>query len=48
MSPLSITDDYIVKAIKAGANGYLLKDIPKTIWRKAIRLAYRGCYRSFF
>jgi DNA-binding NarL/FixJ family response regulator len=35
-------DDYIVKAIKAGANGYLLKDIPKDDLAEAIRLAYRG------
>ena len=34
--------DYIVKAIKAGANGYLLKDIPKDDLAEAIRLAYRG------
>ncbi len=35
-------DDYIVKAIKAGANGYLLKDIPKDDLAEAIQLAYRG------
>ncbi len=35
-------DDYIVKAIQAGANGYLLKDIPKDDLAEAIRLAYRG------
>ncbi len=35
-------DDYIVKAIKAGANGYLLKDIPKDDLAEAIRLSYRG------
>ncbi|NMB60771.1 MAG: response regulator transcription factor [Chloroflexi bacterium] len=35
-------DDYIVKAIKAGANGYLLKDIPKDDLAEAIRLAFRG------
>ena len=35
-------DDYIVKAIQAGADGYLLKDIPKDDLAEAIRLAYRG------
>ena len=35
-------DDYIVKAIQAGANGYLLKDIPKDDLAEAIRLSYRG------
>lgn len=35
-------DDYIVKAIQAGANGYLLKDIPKDDLAESIRLSYRG------
>jgi DNA-binding NarL/FixJ family response regulator len=41
-------DDYIVKAIKAGANGYLLKDIPKDDLAEAIRLAYRGVSQFSF
>ncbi len=35
-------DDYIIKAIKAGAIGYLLKDIPKDDLAESIRLAHRG------
>jgi len=41
-------DDYIVKAIKAGANGYLLKDIHKDDLAEAIRLAYRGVSQFSF
>ncbi len=35
-------DDYIAQAIKAGAKGYLLKDIPVDELAQAIRLVYRG------
>ena len=35
-------DDYIAHAIKAGAKGYLLKDMPIEELAQAIRLVYRG------
>ena len=35
-------DDYIAHAIKAGAKGYLLKDMPVDELAQAIRLVYRG------
>ena len=35
-------DDYITHAIKAGAKGYLLKDMPIEELAQAIRLVYRG------
>lgn len=35
-------DDYITHAIKAGARGYLLKDMPVEELAQAIRLVYRG------
>ena len=35
-------DDYITHAIKAGAKGYLLKDMPVEELAQAIRLVYRG------
>ncbi len=35
-------DDYIAQAIKAGAKGYLLKDMPVDELAQAIRLVYRG------
>ena len=35
-------DDYIAHAIKAGAKGYLLKDMPVEELAQAIRLVYRG------
>ena len=35
-------DDYITQAIKAGARGYLLKDMPVEELAQAIRLVYRG------
>ena len=35
-------DDYIAQAIKAGAKGYLLKDMPVEELAQAIRLVYRG------
>jgi DNA-binding NarL/FixJ family response regulator len=39
-------DDYIVKAIKAGANGTCSRIFPKTIWRSDPLGTIRG-YRSF-
>jgi DNA-binding NarL/FixJ family response regulator len=38
-------DEYIVKALMAGASGYLLKDIPAEDLAKAVQLAYRGIYQ---
>ena len=35
-------DDYIAHSIKAGAKGYLLKDMPVEELAQAIRLVYRG------
>ena len=35
-------DEYITQAIKAGAKGYLLKDMPVEELAQAIRLVYRG------
>lgn len=44
---LSTFDDeeYIVKALQAGAKGYLLKDIPPGDLAQAIRLAHAGIYQ---
>jgi DNA-binding NarL/FixJ family response regulator len=36
------TDEYIYEGIRAGAHGYLLKDVPKEELFKAIRLVYQG------
>jgi DNA-binding NarL/FixJ family response regulator len=38
-------EEYIVKALVAGASGYLLKDIPAQDLAKAIQLAQRGIYQ---
>jgi DNA-binding NarL/FixJ family response regulator len=38
-------EEYIVKALMAGACGYLLKDIPAQDLAQAIRLAHRGIYQ---
>ena len=38
-------DEYIVKALHAGARGYLLKDIPPFDLAQAIRLAHAGIYQ---
>jgi len=38
-------EEYIVKALIAGASGYLLKDIPAQDLAQAIRLAHRGIYQ---
>ena len=35
-------DDYITHSIKAGAKGYLLKDMPVEELAQAVRLVYRG------
>ena len=35
-------DDYIAESIKAGAKGYLLKDMPVEELAQSIRLVYRG------
>jgi len=36
------SEEYILKSIKAGANGYLLKDTGKAEFLKAINTIYRG------
>lgn len=38
-------DEYIVKSLKAGAVGYLLKDIPENDLAQAVKLAYQGVYQ---
>lgn len=38
-------EEYIVKALIAGASGYLLKDIPAQDLAKAVQLAYRGVFQ---
>ncbi|MEM7030989.1 MAG: response regulator transcription factor [Chloroflexota bacterium] len=38
-------EEYIVKALMAGASGYLLKDIPAQDLAQAVRLAHRGIYQ---
>lgn len=38
-------EEDIVKALIAGANGYLLKDIPAQDLAQAVRLAHRGIYQ---
>ena len=38
-------DDYILKSLKAGAVGYLLKDIPEKDLAQAVKLAYQGVYQ---
>ena len=38
-------EDYIVKALQAGAKGYLLKDIPASDLAQAIRLIHAGIYQ---
>ena len=38
-------EDYIVKALQAGASGYLLKDIPADDLAQAIRLTHAGIYQ---
>lgn len=38
-------DEYIVEALRAGARGYLLKDIPAPDLAKAVPAAHRGIYQ---
>jgi DNA-binding NarL/FixJ family response regulator len=38
-------DEYVVKSMRAGASGYLLKDIPAADLAQAIRLAHAGIYQ---
>jgi len=38
-------EEYIVKSLRAGASGYLLKDIPAADLAQAVRLTYAGIYQ---
>ena len=38
-------DEYIIKSLKAGAVGYLLKDIPESELAQAVKLAYQGIFQ---
>ncbi len=38
-------DEYIIKSLRAGAVGYLLKDIPAAHLAQAVRLAHTGIYQ---
>lgn len=38
-------EEYIVKALRAGASGYLLKDIPAADLAQAVRLTHAGIYQ---
>lgn len=38
-------EEYVVKALQAGARGYLLKDLPAGDLAQAIRLAHAGIYQ---
>jgi len=38
-------DEYIVKSLRAGASGYLLKDIPAADLAQAVRLTHAGIYQ---
>lgn len=38
-------DEYIVKSLKTGARGYLLKDMAASDLAQAVRLAYRGVFQ---
>jgi len=38
-------DEYVINALRAGATGYLLKDIPAADLAKAIQAAHKGIYQ---
>lgn len=38
-------EEYVIEALRAGATGYLLKDIPAYDLAKAIQAAYKGIYQ---
>ncbi|MCP4423911.1 MAG: response regulator transcription factor [Chloroflexi bacterium] len=38
-------EEYIIKALQAGASGYLLKDIPAADLAQAVRLTHAGIYQ---
>lgn len=38
-------EEYVIKALQAGASGYLLKDIPAEDLAKAVQAAHRGIYQ---
>jgi DNA-binding NarL/FixJ family response regulator len=38
-------DEYVINALRAGATGYLLKDIPANDLAKAVQAAHKGIYQ---
>lgn len=38
-------DEYVINALRAGATGYLLKDIPASDLAKAVQAAHKGIYQ---
>lgn len=38
-------DEYVIEALRAGATGYLLKDIPAHSLAQAVKAAYNGIYQ---
>lgn len=38
-------DEYVIKALQAGASGYLLKDLPAQDLAEAVQMVHRGIYQ---
>jgi len=38
-------EEYVIEALRAGASGYLLKDIPASDLTEAVRVVHRGIYQ---